>query len=201
MREDSKFFSNLQRLIVVGGAYGAKGDITPVSEFNMWFDPESARDVLGASSGAWLIGMDVAGEVRISRRSIHRLIRAEGAVGRFLSSLMDRGARVRGLLGGGDGFHVSSGLGVIAAARAEYVRCVPARVEIDAGDSAHRGASAVLRWGPQQMKPGVHRVARQVKADACLRWILAALGRFAEQAGGSSEEERSSSLHADQEET
>ena len=54
----------VKRFVIMGGAYGDSGNVTPSAEFNIWHDPEAARIVFGAFGGGGgspveAIGLDV----------------------------------------------------------------------------------------------------------------------------------------------
>jgi purine nucleosidase len=48
----------LKRLVIVGGAISAPGDMTPVAEYKIWADPEAARIVLNADVDKILAPLD-----------------------------------------------------------------------------------------------------------------------------------------------
>jgi purine nucleosidase len=49
----------LKRLIVLGGCFATPGNMTPVSEYNIWADPEAARIVLNSDADKILVPLDV----------------------------------------------------------------------------------------------------------------------------------------------
>jgi purine nucleosidase len=59
MLQDREFGKRLKRLIVLGGAFSTPGNMTPVSEYNIWADPEAARTVLTADVDKILVPLDV----------------------------------------------------------------------------------------------------------------------------------------------
>jgi purine nucleosidase len=57
--QDRDFGKRLKRLIVLGGAFSTPGNMTPISEYNIWADPEAARTVLNADVDKILVPLDV----------------------------------------------------------------------------------------------------------------------------------------------
>jgi purine nucleosidase len=64
----------VRRLIVMGGAYHAGGNVTPHAEFNSFADPDAADQVFNASfRDVTLIGLDVTHRTLISRELWSRI--------------------------------------------------------------------------------------------------------------------------------
>lgn len=55
------------RIIVMGGAVAAPGNITPAAEFNFYVDPDAADQVLRAGLPVTLVPLDVTRRVRLTR--------------------------------------------------------------------------------------------------------------------------------------
>jgi len=54
----------LKRLIVLGGTFATPGNMTPVTEYNIWADPEASRIVLTADVDKILVPLDVCEDNR-----------------------------------------------------------------------------------------------------------------------------------------
>lgn len=54
----------LKRLVVLGGSFTTPGNMTPVSEYNIWADPEASRIVLNADIDKILVPLDVCEDNR-----------------------------------------------------------------------------------------------------------------------------------------
>jgi purine nucleosidase len=62
----------LKRLIVLGGTFTTPGNMTPVSEYNVWADPEAARIVLNAEIDKILLPLDVCEDNRVATSMLTR---------------------------------------------------------------------------------------------------------------------------------
>ena len=58
-RKEPGILSQCQYIIAMGGASKVGGNVTPVAEFNIWYDPTSADEVVKACNNLILIPLDV----------------------------------------------------------------------------------------------------------------------------------------------
>jgi purine nucleosidase/pyrimidine-specific ribonucleoside hydrolase len=70
VRKVPETLRRLDRLIIMGGAVTAAGNITPAAEFNFYFDPLAARIVLDSGQNITLAGLDVTRRARLKRRDL-----------------------------------------------------------------------------------------------------------------------------------
>jgi len=87
VRRDPTLVRRVAGVSFMGGAAGA-GNITSHAEFNIWCDPEAAREVLAAGfRQVTMAGLDVTGEVRATWPTLERL-RGLGTVGVVFADLL-----------------------------------------------------------------------------------------------------------------
>ena len=90
----------IKELVVMGGAAGAPGNVTPVAEANIYNDPEAARLVFDADWPLTMVGLDVTMTTRLRAPEFARLRAADTPVARFVSRIVAFYARFySGLLG------------------------------------------------------------------------------------------------------
>ena len=65
LEADRRAMRRVGRLIVMGGAIEAPGNVTAVAEFNFHVDPEAADRVLASGMRITLVGLDVTRQVRL----------------------------------------------------------------------------------------------------------------------------------------
>lgn len=62
--QEPRFGEFVKRFMLLGGTFATPGNMTPVSEYNIWADPEAARIVLNAGVDAILVPLDVCEDNR-----------------------------------------------------------------------------------------------------------------------------------------
>jgi inosine-uridine nucleoside N-ribohydrolase len=76
IRKEPAILPHIQRIALMGGAIGL-GNVTPVAEFNIWFDPEAAAIVLGCGCPITMIPLEVTHQALATSDVLQRL-RASG---------------------------------------------------------------------------------------------------------------------------
>ena len=76
LEKDREAMNKLNHLIVMGGAIEQPGNITPVAEFNIHFDPHAAREIFCSGLPITMVGLDVTRKARISRSAFVESISA-----------------------------------------------------------------------------------------------------------------------------
>ncbi|MFQ5467141.1 MAG: nucleoside hydrolase [Kiloniellaceae bacterium] len=70
--------AGIARIVVMGGAWEAHGNVTPTAEFNIYVDPHAAAVVFGCGRPITVIGLDVTHRVRATAAHAEHL-RAAGS--------------------------------------------------------------------------------------------------------------------------
>jgi len=58
-RKEPGILSQCKYIIAMGGASKVGGNVTPVAEFNVWYDPTSADEVVKSCNNLIMIPLDV----------------------------------------------------------------------------------------------------------------------------------------------
>jgi purine nucleosidase len=70
--QEPRLPSLLKNMLVLGGNFTTPGNMTPLSEYNIWADPEAARIVLNAEVDKILVPLDICEDNRVADSMLTR---------------------------------------------------------------------------------------------------------------------------------
>ena len=68
-----------RQVVIMGGAVGVPGNVTPTAEFNFYADPHAARQVLASEAELVLVGLDVTEQVWLEQATLQACAGARAA--------------------------------------------------------------------------------------------------------------------------
>ena len=87
LAHDPEFASKVGKLVIMGGAYGHPGNITPHAEANIFHDPVAADLVFHSDLDIVMVGLDVTQQTLLQQADFDELARHAPQVGGFLASI------------------------------------------------------------------------------------------------------------------
>ena len=70
IKKDKAAMASAKRIVLMGGAIGVAGNITPAAEFNIYVDPHAAGIVFNAGIPITMVGLDVTYQVKLTADDI-----------------------------------------------------------------------------------------------------------------------------------
>ncbi len=70
IKKDKAAMATVKRIVLMGGAIGVAGNITPAAEFNIYVDPHAAGLVFNAGIPLTVVGLDVTYQVKLTADDI-----------------------------------------------------------------------------------------------------------------------------------
>ena len=174
LQRDPRRLARVGRIVVMGGAIGVPGNVTPAAEFNFYVDPEAAAAVLDAGLPVELIPLDVTRRVVLAQAALtDRLRRCSDLVARFILDFTLHGFAFGAAREGG-GIVLHDPLAMAVALDPSLVTFEPTCVEVECEGKLTRGmALADRREIPSHRKRApTCRVAVDVDAERVLRVVL-----------------------------
>jgi purine nucleosidase len=75
--------ATLERIVIMGGTSDDVGNVTPVAEYNIWADPESADAVFRSGAPITMVGWDISRKYAVFPPDDAAELRALGPLGEF----------------------------------------------------------------------------------------------------------------------
>jgi len=174
LARDPTGLAGVASVIVMGGAIGVAGNVTPAAEFNVYVDPEAAAAVLQAGLPVHLVPLDVTRQVMLRREDLDgRLDRVPGRLARFVRDFTRHGF-ASGLPDGDAGIALHDPLAAGAAIDPGALGFEPLHVEVEHEGQITRGLTVADRRpiaDPGKVRPNC-QVAMRVDAPRFLRLFL-----------------------------
>jgi purine nucleosidase len=198
----------LRRLVIMGGSYDHRGNVTPVAEWNISVDPEAAAEVLTGWSAEGierqelplLCGLDLTRKVSMTPDHLVRLAAAADSTTRALSDADERGTRsaasnpvirvvedamrfyMEAYSDNGHGYqaHLHDPLAAAAALDPQLVTARPAAVEVELAGTLTRGMT-VTDWSGDREPNAL--IGIDVDPEAFFDRFIERVGPFAAELG------------------
>jgi purine nucleosidase len=119
LRRDPALASQIGQIIILGGAVKAPGNATAAAEFNMYYDPVSARDVFRARITKTLVPLDVTTQIVFNYEHLGQLPNDETKVGKLLRHMLPFAFRSHRQALGLEGMHLHAAVAMVAATNPE----------------------------------------------------------------------------------
>nr|GMD39581.1 probable uridine nucleosidase 1 [Ipomoea batatas] len=84
VKKDSSFASKVKRIVILGGAFFALGNVNPAAEANIYGDPEAADIVFTSGANIDVVGIDITTQVKMTDADLDELKQSNGRHAQFI---------------------------------------------------------------------------------------------------------------------
>lgn len=162
-QRDPSIISQIDRIVIAGGATPGHGDVTPAAEFNMHFDPQSAQRVLRSPTTKTLLPLDVTNRIHFDLEILSHLPLKYTRVGSILHTMLPHLFRSYRQVLGQETIPLQGVLGVIYLLAPELFTCEQFMVDVEDQGSISRGATIIDR---RSQAPEAHDLELATSVDA-----------------------------------
>jgi inosine-uridine nucleoside N-ribohydrolase len=145
LREHPDLKDRVPRISLMDGSIGL-GNTTPTAEFNIYVDPEAAREVFESGLPVTMSGLDVTHQAGAGPVERERL-RATGRVGGVVAGFLDFFAATYERVFGFEGPPLHDPVAVAAVLEPELLKTRPMRVDIECESPLTRGETVCDFYG------------------------------------------------------
>lgn len=171
----------IRHLYITGGTLSAHGNITPCAEFNIYADPEAARQVLLAPFTKTLIPLEVTNQVMFSLQEMEQLPGADFKLGALFRSMLQPAFVSYRQHYGLEGIHIHDLVTYALAIHPGWAETHEFAVDVETEGRLTRGMTVV---DARHIPEGTNNVdvVTKINAETVLREVLLGLNDAANQA-------------------
>jgi len=173
-RRDPMLAAQLGRLVIMGGAVRVPGDITPAAQFNIYSDPEAAREVFRSATTKTLIPLDVTGQIVMAFDLLNSLPEDHTRAGQVLHKILPFAFRSYRERLGVEGIHLHDAVALTAVTNPELFEMREMAADVETTGELTRGATVFDRRAQREWRMNME-VAMEVDAAAVMDNIIRTL--------------------------
>ncbi|CDP15395.1 unnamed protein product [Coffea canephora] len=87
VKRDSSFASKVKRIVILGGAFFALGNVNPAAESNIYCDPEAADVVFTSGANVDVVGINITTQVKMTDAAFDELRQSHGKHAQFVCDI------------------------------------------------------------------------------------------------------------------
>ena len=169
IRKDPTKMQRLRRIVMMGGAFEAYGNVTTTAEFNIFVDPHAAHEVFQFGVPIHIVPLDATHQVVLTGERLHAEIEnREDTISCFLWDATQACMEFYRQRVGFWGLHIHDALPIGMLTHPEYFESVDANVQVETTSKLTNGMTvADLRPERRPRNPNAH-VCIKVATEAFL---------------------------------
>jgi inosine-uridine nucleoside N-ribohydrolase len=175
LREHPDLKERVAHISLMGGSMG-HGNTTPAAEFNIYVDPEAAREVFESGLPITMSGLDITHQAGAGPEVRERL-RATGRVGGVVAEFLDFFAAAYESVFGFDDPPLHDPVAVAAVLEPDLLTTRPMRVDIECESDLTRGETVCDFYGVTRRAPNAE-VGVDLDREAFFELLYGALARL-----------------------
>jgi inosine-uridine nucleoside N-ribohydrolase len=175
LREHQELKNRIAHISLMGGSMGL-GNTTPAAEFNIYVDPEAAREVFESGLPITMSGLDITHQAAAGPDERERL-RETGRVGVVVAGFLDFFAATYERTFGFDSPPLHDPVAVAAVLEPDLLKTRPMRVDVECESDLTRGETVCDFYGVTGKKPNAE-VGVDLDRENFFELLYGALARF-----------------------
>lgn len=170
-RRDPSLVSLVDRVILTGGSTIAKGNVTPAAEFNFYFDPVSARDVIKSKAATILIPLDITEAVPFGFGLMEDLPSEDTRMGDFLNQILPFAFRAYRQQLGQESIPLNAAVGALALLEPQLFEFETMAADVETQGELTRGVLVIDRRPQIEWRPNVD-IAVSLRQDVPYQFVI-----------------------------
>ncbi|MEL7497250.1 MAG: nucleoside hydrolase [Planctomycetota bacterium] len=171
MRRDPTLAGSVDQIIVTGGSLTADGNVTPCAEFNLYFDPFSAREVFQSRTTLTLVPLDITKQVKFGLDTLELVPCDSSRTGYFLRQILPHAFRAFRQQLGQEAITLNDAVGGLFLLEPQLFKSVPMACDVETEAELTRGVMVIDRRMPGEWRPNVN-VLTEVEPEQARQYIV-----------------------------
>jgi len=170
-RRDPTLAGIVDKVVMTGGSLNGRGNITPCAEFNFYFDPTSAREIIKSRTTKILIPLDVTRDVTFGFKMMDDLPNLNTRTGYFLRQILPYTFRSHRQQLGQESITLNDAVGALALLEPDLFKYEPYACDVETTGELTRGVLVT----DQRMQPEWRHnltVATEASSDQVQQYII-----------------------------
>lgn len=177
LQRDASLTDAIGKIIVSGGAVACNGNVTAAAEFNMFYDPRSARSVFRSATTKSIVPLDVTRHVTFGVDLLEKLPPKDSKSGQLLHKLLQYAFRTSHQKLGREVIPLQDPVALLAAIEPQLFEWQEMPGDVETGGEIARGITVFDRRQRADDRSTME-VARRADYDAAREAIVAGLRRW-----------------------
>ena len=171
IRREPNLPSMISQVVMVGGSLTATGNISPCSEFNLYFDPVAAKEVLATRMTKTLVPLDIVREVTFGLDLLEELPDESTRVGWFLKQIFPFAFRAFRQRLGLEHITLNDAVGALSLVDEDLFEFEEMIADVETEGELTRGVLVLDRRRDSRETPNVS-VATSLRTDAAYQQLI-----------------------------
>jgi inosine-uridine nucleoside N-ribohydrolase len=175
LREHQELKERIAGISLMGGSMGL-GNTTPAAEFNIYVDPEAAREVFQSGLPITMLGLDATHQAGADP-DVRERLRTTGRVGSVVADFLDFFAATYERTFGFDSPPLHDPVAVAAVLEPDLLKTRPMRVDVECESDLTRGETVCDYYGVTGKRPNAE-VGVELDREHFFEILYGTLARF-----------------------
>lgn len=161
----------VDRIVMTGGSTTGRGNITAGAEFNFYFDPQSAREVLNSRATKTLLPLDITQQVSFGLGLIDELPAESSRMGHFLRQILPFAFRAYRQQLGQEAIYLNDAIGALALLEPQLFEFEMMAGDVETQGELTRGTLVLDRRAQPERRPNVN-VATGLRCEDAYQYLV-----------------------------
>jgi purine nucleosidase len=161
----------IQELVIMGGAIEVPGNVSPRAEFNIFMNPDAAREVFRSGAKITLLPLDVTQKVIFTPEHLERIRQSESPAATLLSCIIPHSFKTHAQFEGIRGCYLHDALAVAAVVQPSLFKSRRLFVDVETKGELTRGMTVADLRHRSRRKPNMD-VVMEVDAGGFLEFLI-----------------------------